>query len=221
MARFDVVLIDLPWPFRVWDRDTGSGRSAESHYPTMRLEDLAELPILDVCSENCAVFLWVPWPSMPDAFHIVEGWNRMAAFKKDRLEYKTLAWEWIKLNKRWKEKFTDNLVNNHLRRGFTKALFRLVHIGMGYYTRANPEPCLLFARGSVPVSTRAERNLLFAPVGEHSQKPDEQYAKIERLYPNATKLELFGRKRVGGWTVLGNEIDGKDIRYSLLEMAYE
>lgn len=53
-----------------------------------------------------------------------------------------------------------------------------------------------------------ERNFIIAPVREHSRKPDEQYQKIERLYPNAKKLELFARRRREGWDAFGNECEG-------------
>jgi N6-adenosine-specific RNA methylase IME4 len=48
--------------------------------------------------------------------------------------------------------------------------------------------------------------VVIAPVGEqHSEKPDEVYRRIERLYPGPY-LELFARKPRDGWTVWGNEI---------------
>jgi N6-adenosine-specific RNA methylase IME4 len=140
-------------------------------------------------------------------------------------EYKTLAWEWVKLNKSgvgW-------------------------HLGMGYYTRANPEPCLLAVRGKMPVAVRDQRNLIVSyedecgpltglpmagflndclelpmiePIGKHSRKPDAQYRKIESLYPSGRYIELFARRPVDGWDVLGNEIDGRDIRQSLTTEAH-
>ena len=44
-----------------------------------------------------------------------------------------------------------------------------------------------------------------APVGEHSDKPEEVRRRIERLFAGPY-LELYGRKPVEGWTVWGNEI---------------
>ena len=49
----------------------------------------------------------------------------------------------------------------------------------------------------------------------HSQKPLCAYEMIEKLYPNTTKIELFARKKREGWTSIGNEIDGVDIKESL------
>ena len=44
-------------------------------------------------------------------------------------------------------------------------------------------------------------------VKKHSQKPEEAYRIIERLYPNTNKLELFARNKRDGWDVWGNEVD--------------
>ncbi len=78
---------------------------------------------------------------------------------------------------------------------------------MGYYTRANSEPCILAVRGSMPVAIHNERNLIISPIRDHSRKPDEQYSKIERLYPNMRYLEMFARhKWSDDWDVWGDEV---------------
>ena len=50
--------------------------------------------------------------------------------------------------------------------------------------------------------------------GKHSEKPDEFFQLVEKVSPGPY-LELFGRKNRPNWTVLGNEINGKDIKESL------
>ena len=40
---------------------------------------------------------------------------------------------------------------------------------------------------------------------EHSRKPDEVQERIEAMYPNATKLEMFARRRREGWDAWGDE----------------
>jgi hypothetical protein len=47
--------------------------------------------------------------------------------------------------------------------------------------------------------------VVIAPVGEHSEKPDEVYRRIERLFPGPY-LELFARKPRAHWTTWGDEI---------------
>jgi N6-adenosine-specific RNA methylase IME4 len=103
--------------------------------------------------------------------------------------YKTKAWTWIKANKNGMGYFT----------------------GMGFYTRANDEPCLLAVKGRMPVAVHDELALIYSPVRRHSQKPDEQYGKIERLYPGHSYIELFARRPRPVWESVGNGIDGRDI----------
>ncbi len=50
---------------------------------------------------------------------------------------------------------------------------------------------------------------MFAPLQEHSHKPEEQYAVIERI-SDGPYLELFARRRPhssANWSVWGDEID--------------
>lgn len=99
-------------------------------------------------------------------------------------EYKTIAWVWVKLN--------ETSMGTHM--------------GLGYYTRANTEPCLLAVRGRMPVAAHDVQALIMSPVQEHSRKPDDQYRKIERLYPTGPYLEMFARRTRPGWDVWGNEV---------------
>lgn len=199
MKKYQLIYADPAWPFRVWNRDTGQGRSAEAHYRTMSMQAICDLPIADLADKNCVLFVWAVWPSLPDAFRVIDAWG---------FEFKTLAWEWVKLNKLWNKFVPKSLpVDN----GDYNTWFpRLFAFGMGYYTRANPEPCLLAVkkRGNYPVAVHNERNLLFAPLREHSQKPEEAYDKINRLYPEAwPRLELFARNTRPGWDCWGNEVE--------------
>ena len=79
------------------------------------------------------------------------------------------------------------------------------HFGMGYWTRANPEKCLLATRGR-PKRLHADvPQLIVAPVGRHSEKPDEAYRRIERLV-GGPYLEFFARRLRPGWTCWGDEV---------------
>jgi N6-adenosine-specific RNA methylase IME4 len=175
--KYDVILADPPWHFNVWSEDTGSGRSASAHYQTMSIEDICALPVLDLAADNCALFLWCVWPSIKDY-----PWRVIEAWG---FEYKTKAFTWVKAR----------------RNGFG------FHFGMGYYTRANDEPCLLATRGKMPVNSHDVSTIIYSPVQAHSRKPDEQYVKIERLYPGRRYLELFARRQHPGWDVFGDEVE--------------
>ena len=58
-------------------------------------------------------------------------------------------------------------------------------------------------------------SVIISPRREHSRKPDEAYALIERMYPKLPKIELFARDAREGWAAWGNQApehdDGLDI----------
>jgi N6-adenosine-specific RNA methylase IME4 len=97
--------------------------------------------------------------------------------------YSGLAFDWIKLNPGGKG----------------------LHWGNGYGTRSNPEPCLLAKIGKPLRLDEGVHSVIMAPVARHSEKPDEAYARMERLYPGP-RLELFARRPRARWTTWGNEI---------------
>jgi len=79
---------------------------------------------------------------------------------------------------------------------------------------------LLFKRGkgvpkissSVLQVLPAEEHIIAAPVTKHSCKPPEIRSRIELLYGDVPRVELFARPPVpNGWIALGDEIDRKDI----------
>lgn len=80
-------------------------------------------------------------------------------------------------------------------------------LGPGYYTGSNAELCLLGVRGSMPPVDKGVRQVIAAPVGRHSKKPEEAYERLEALWPDAWKVELFARNKREGWFAWGNEIE--------------
>lgn len=96
--------------------------------------------------------------------------------------YRTVAFTWVKLNPR----------------GLGLAT------GLGYWTRANAEICLLGTRGHPKRKAKDVPQVIVSPRREHSRKPDAQYERIERLL-DGPYIELFARHRREGWTVWGNQ----------------
>lgn len=84
--------------------------------------------------------------------------------------------------------------------------------GLGVYLRNATEHLLLGVRGSAPIKFKSQGTWLFAPVQDHSHKPEEQYAVIERCSPGPY-LELFARRKQPGWHSWGNEVRC-DIRFN-------
>lgn len=76
--------------------------------------------------------------------------------------------------------------------------------GTGYCFRSAAEFFLLGTIGKPKVQSRSVRNLIVAPVREHSRKPDDQYRKMEALF-DGPYAELFSRSSRPGWETFGNE----------------
>lgn len=94
-----------------------------------------------------------------------------------------------------------------VRSPLTWVKFRL---GLGVYLRNSTEHLLFATKGTAPVQFRSQPTWINAPVQDHSHKPEEQYALIERVSPGPY-LELFARRRQPGWDAWGNQIDS-DVR---------
>jgi len=93
--------------------------------------------------------------------------------------------------------------------GFTyRSCLTWVKPGLGLgssYLRNNTEHLLFGTKGKAPILYRSQPTWLFAPKQDHSHKPEEQYAVIERCSPGPY-LELFARRKRQGWQVWGNEV---------------
>jgi N6-adenosine-specific RNA methylase IME4 len=76
--------------------------------------------------------------------------------------------------------------------------------GMGFWTRANAELCLLATRGSPQRLNADVHQVVVSPRLEHSEKPEEVAARIQRLVPGPY-IELFARKNRDGWDAWGNQ----------------
>ena len=94
-----------------------------------------------------------------------------------------------------------------VRSPLTWVKFRL---GLGNYLRNATEHLLFATKGRGPVEFRSQPTWLNAPVQDHSHKPEEQFAIIERCSPGPY-LELFARRPRPGWDVWGDEVEA-DIR---------
>lgn len=207
--RYNVIAIDPPWRFQTWSH-LGKSRSPENHYPVMTMDDLYQLDIKRLANPNCALLMWAIDPLLPEAIALANWWG---------FKYKTVAFTWLKSNPKTVDRFVE--------------LYQPANwfMGQGYYTRGNPEMCLLFTHGKpkkinadvrqtiitpyrrkfLRVNRDLTPQLIVSPRREHSRKPEEFFTHVERLFA-PPYLEVFARQRRPGWDAIGNEIDGRDIR---------
>lgn len=178
---YGVIYADPPWNFKNYS-EKGTGRNAVAHYACMDYEQIAAMDIASIAAKDCVLFLWATDPLLPKAFELISAWG---------FKYKTVAFYWAKTNKKANP---EALRESDF---FT---------GLGYWTRANVEQCLLATRGKPPRMAKDVRRLMISPRREHSRKPEETYARIERL-TRGPYLELFARQSRQGWDALGKEVD--------------
>jgi N6-adenosine-specific RNA methylase IME4 len=93
-------------------------------------------------------------------------------------------------------------------------------IGMGRIVRGSHETCIVATRGRLVPVSKSERTSFRAPRTKHSEKPEEFYRIVERLYPlelwPGGHVELFARKRRRGWIQFGDELPPDPARGSWL-----
>jgi len=183
--HYRVIYADPPWTFATYSRK-GKGRSAEAYYDCMGLADIEALPVADWAAEDCVLLLWTTDPLLERALGVIRAWG---------FTYKTVGFYWTKLQKSapsppWREA------------DFFK--------GLGFWTRANPEQCLLATRGHPHRRAANVAKLVVSPRREHSRKPDEVYDRIEALC-EGPYLELFARATRPGWDCWGHEAEAREI----------
>lgn len=119
------------------------------------------------------------WVTMPKLNEV------MAVIDAWGFAYKTAAFTWVKRNKAgagwmW---------------------------GMGRWTRANAEICLIATKGKPKRISASVHSVVDTPVQGHSKKPDCVADRIVQLCGDVPRIELFARAPRAGWDVWGNEVE--------------
>ena len=172
--KYKIIYADPPYYFKSYSKK-GENRNATKHYSCMEFNDICKLPISDICSVDCVLFLWVTDPFLEKSFRLLKEWG---------FKYKTVAFTWVKTNQ----------MNNFF-------------MGLGYWTRANPEMCLLATKGSPKRISKNVKQLVIDKRREHSKKPHIVRNEIVNLCGDLPRIELFARQKVKGWDSWGDEID--------------
>lgn len=80
-------------------------------------------------------------------------------------------------------------------------------IATGFWVRNRHEICLVAKRGAFPCPKPAPfpDSVIVAPQREHSRKPEQLQDRIDAVWPDVTKLEMFARRERAGWEMWGND----------------
>ena len=93
-------------------------------------------------------------------------------------------------------------------------------VNPSFYTMSQVEICLIGKKGRIP-KPRGARNIrqfLSEKRTRHSAKPSEVRKRIELMFPEQSKIELFAREETEGWHVWGNEVEST---YDILQNIEE
>lgn len=171
--KYNIIYADPPWKY------FESGLFNQSnHYKTLSIEDIKNLPVQELCADDCILFLWVTFPILKESFEVMESWG---------FKYVTCGFNWVK-------RYPQN-------KGWV--------IGLGSWTRANSELCLIGRKGSPIRQSNKVSQIIDEPREEHSKKPAIVRNKIVELCGDIPRIELFARESAPGWDVWGNQVNNK------------
>jgi len=180
MKKYQIIYADPPWAFSSRELQKYEGirfTSIEKHYLTQNKEWIKNLSVKGITAEDCALFLWSTDAHLKEAIETIEVWG---------FKYITVAFIWEK------KTVTGKTVAN-----------------LGAWTMKNYELCLLGTKGRM-LQYKKVNNLyqkVEAERTKHSKKPEEVRKRIEQLFGDLPRIELFAREKTEGWDVWGNEVE--------------
>lgn len=176
-VKFATILADPPWRFQNSTGKVAPEHKRLSRYPTLDLDDICSLPVLEISAETSHLYLWVPNALLPDGLSVMRAWG---------FNYKSnIVWHKVR-----KDGGSDGRGVGFYFRNVTEMLL--------FGVRGKNARTLSPGRRQVNMISTRKR--------EHSRKPDEQYSIIETCSPDP-RIELFARGQRKGWTVWGNQAD--------------
>lgn len=92
VKKYDVIYADPPWRYQ----DKKCNGACALHYDTMKIQDIKDLPVKELAAKDCVIFMWITYPMLKEGIELMEAWG---------FKYKTIGFQWIKLNKSGKGKF--------------------------------------------------------------------------------------------------------------------
>lgn len=212
--KYALIYADPAWSYD----NKGSRAKADNHYPTMSITDLKRLPVWDLAADDAILAMW--WvPPMPlEAIQLAEAWG----FKVKNM----CLFSWHKLNKLAEKHIDRKLADWMATISMSEAddcwaltgadiltmIAEQTRMGLGNYTRSNVENVLVAVKGKGLPRLQADiKQMVMAPIGEHSVKPTEIREALEKLYGDVKRIELFSRSDAEGWDHWGNEAPSNSV----------
>lgn len=223
MGKFDVIVADNPWSFSDKLTMADVARGAEANYNVLNIDALKQLKVKEIASDDSVLALWVPSSLLQEGLDIMNAWG----FRQTQTHI------WVKVKQRPFIKILTKSLKTFLKQSSLANLKELVTIlnqeisfdealsfGMGRLFRQTHEICLIGVRGKIyaKLKNRSQRSVHFGINLKHSAKPETLQERLELMFPNSKRLEMFARRQRANWTCIGNQAPqtmNEDIRDSL------
>ncbi|MEB7891023.1 MT-A70 family methyltransferase [Hafnia alvei] len=193
---YELIYADPPWQYG----NKASNGAAVNHYTTMTMADLKHLPVWSIAAQNAVLAMWYTGTHAKEAVELAESWG---------FDVRTMkGLTWVKINQN-----AEKNINKALELGKVTDFFEFLDLlntetrmNGGNYTRANSEDLLIAVRGTgLERKDASVKQIVYAQIGEHSAKPWEARHRLERLYGDVKRIELFSRGDAEGWDHWGNQ----------------
>ncbi|AOE41261.1 DNA methyltransferase [Pantoea agglomerans] len=193
---YQLIYADPPWSYS----NAASNGAASDHYGVMTMADLKRLPVWDLAADNAVLAMWYTGTHNREAIELAEAWGFRVKTMK--------GFTWVKLNQ-----LAEYHINKALEAGevtdfyaFLDLLNAQTRMNGGNYTRANTEDLLIAVRGNgLERQSASIKQVIYSPLGEHSAKPWETRHRLEMLYGDVKRIELFSRGDDPAWHHWGNQ----------------
>lgn len=194
--KYSLIYADPPWSYG----NTISNGAADNHYDTMKLIDIKRLPVWEIAAENSVLAMWYTGTHNQEAIELAEAWGFTVRTMK--------GFTWVKFNK-----LAENHFNKAIQSGEVEDFYDLLDLlndqtrmNGGNHTRANTEDVLIATRGAgLERLSAGIKQVVYSPLGKHSEKPWEVRHRLELLYGDVPRIELFSRCVAPGWDHWGNQ----------------
>ncbi|STR08150.1 MT-A70 family methyltransferase [Klebsiella quasipneumoniae] len=196
MNRYSLIYADPAWSYG----NTISNGAAVDHYPTMSLLDMKRLPVWELAADNAVLAMWYTGTHNQEAIELAEAWGFTVRTMK--------GFTWVKFNQLAELRITKALAEGEVADfyDFLDLLNAETRMNGGNHTRANTEDVLIATRGAGLERQHAGiKQVVYSPLGAHSEKPWEVRRRLELLYGDVPRIELFSRSAAPGWSHWGNQ----------------
>jgi N6-adenosine-specific RNA methylase IME4/ParB-like chromosome segregation protein Spo0J len=175
--KYGVAIEDFEWDHEPWSRESGMDRHPSNHYPTAADAHTPE----EIVARTAERFKCLA--------------DDCVLYMWTTIPHEAIAHKVLELRG---FKYVSQRIWDKLRAGDGR--------GPGYWVTGEHEILLIAVRGNVVAPATAHfRSRFEAPVGAHSEKPDQQYEHAEYHFPNIPKIELNARRSRPGWQPWGYE----------------